>query len=248
MSHDLETIALISSLLSGLRHELSNWATVLNLDVDLLEQQTSLQLAPGPDGAAVMELKANLGDLSQLLARLRAYPMPGTQFSPVNLNHVILSAVEYVSNPALPINCRLPAQAVWINADEMSLQRVIFSLLENAQEASQRCDRQPIDLTVQPIESQILVMIADRGPGFIDSDLAAGNPFLPSYTTKINNGFLRGLGLGLFVSRAIVELHGGTIRLQNRAGGGAVVTLTLPRLLNYVGDWDAQMDDTSTTP
>ena len=245
MSHDLETIALISSLLSGLRHELSNWATVLNLDVDLLEQQTSLQLAPGPDGTAVMELKANLGDLSQLLTRLRAYPMPGTRFSPVNLNHVILSAIQYVSDSALPpINYRLPAQAAWVNADEMSLQRAVFSLLENAQEASQRCDRPPIELTVQPIESHILVTIADRGPGFIDGDLAAGSPFLPSYTTKINNGFLRGLGLGLFVSRAIVELHGGKIRLQNRAGGGAVVTVTLPRLLNYAGDWDALLDDT----
>ncbi|MHB8626387.1 MAG: ATP-binding protein [Aggregatilineales bacterium] len=244
MSHYLETIALISSLLSGLRHELSNWATVLNLDVDLLEQQTNLQLAPGPDGTAVMELKVNLSDLSQLLTRLRAYPMPGTRFTPVNLHHVVLSAVEYLSNPALPsIHCRLPTQSTWVNADEMSLHRVMVSLLENAQEASERCDRQPIELAVQPIESQVLVTISDRGPGFVDSDLEIDSPFLPGYTTKINNGFLRGLGLGLFVSRAIVELHGGTIRLQNRPGGGAVVTVTLPRLMNYAGDWDTLMDD-----
>jgi len=72
MSQDLETITLISNLLSGLRHELSNWATVLNLDVDLLEQQTSLQFAPRPDETAVAELKTNLGDLSELLTRLRA--------------------------------------------------------------------------------------------------------------------------------------------------------------------------------
>ncbi len=243
MSHDLETIALISSLLSGLRHELSNWATVLNLDVDLLEQQTSLQFAPWPDGVAVMELKANLGDLGQLLSRLRTYPMPGARFTPINLNYVVLSAVEYLSNPALSsINYRLPAQSTWVNADEMSLHRVIFSLLENAQEASERCDRQPIELTVQTTESQVLVTISDHGPGFADSDLETGSPFLPSYTTKIDNGFLRGLGLGLFVSRAIVELHGGTIRLQNRVGGGAVVTVTLPRLMNYAGDWDALMD------
>lgn len=240
MSHDLETIALISSLLSGLRHELSNWATVLNLDVDLLEQEANLQLAPGPDGTALMELKANLGDLSQLLTRLRAYPMPDARFIPNDLNHVVLSAVECLSDPALPsITCRLPTQPPWVNGDEMSLQRVMASLLQNAQEAGERCDRQPIELTVQPIESQVLLTIADRGPGFVDSDLETGAPFLPSYTTKINNGFLRGLGLGLFVSRAIVELHGGTIRLENRVGGGAVVTVALPRLMNYAGDWGA---------
>jgi hypothetical protein len=130
MSHNLETIALISSLLSGLRHELSNWATVLNLDVDLLEQQTSLQLAPGPDGTAVMELKANLSDLAQLLTRLRAYPVPDAQFTPINLNHVVMSSVEYLSNPSLPsINCRLPAQSIGVNGDEMSLYRVLRSLL-----------------------------------------------------------------------------------------------------------------------
>src|SRR5258708_3041960 len=119
MSQDLETIALISSLLSGLRHELSNWATVLNLDVDLLEQQTSLHLVPGSNGTAVMELKANLGDLGQLLSRLRAYPMPDARFMPVDLNHALWSAIEYVRDPALPaISYRLPAYSLWVNGDE----------------------------------------------------------------------------------------------------------------------------------
>lgn len=243
MSQDLETITLISNLLSGLRHELSNWATVLNLDVDLLEQQTSLQFAPRPDETAVVELKTNLGDLSELLTRLRAYPMPTAQFLPVNLNHVALASADYRRGRAVtPIYQRLPAQSMWVNGDETSLYRVVCNLLENAQEASERCDRQPVELTVQSADSHLSIAIADRGPGFAEHALIAGIPFLPNYTTKVNNGFLRGLGLGLFVSRAIVELHGGTIRLQNRVGGGAVVTVTLPELINYADDWDAKLD------
>src|SRR5579864_3992158 len=243
MSQDLETITLISNLLSGLRHELSNWATVLNLDVDLLEQQTSLQFVPRPDDTAVVELKTNLGDLKELLTRLRAYPMPDAQFSPVNLNHVALTSAEYRRGRAvIPIYQRLPAHSMWVNGDETSLYRVICNILENAQEASQRCDRQPVELTVQSTDSQLSVVVADRGPGFAEHELVTGIPFLPNYTTKVNNGFLRGLGLGLFVSRAIVELHSGTIRLQNRVGGGAVVTVTLPKLINYANDWDVQLD------
>jgi signal transduction histidine kinase len=243
MTQDLESIALISNLLGGLRHELSNWATVLNLDVESLEQQTSLQFAPRPEGTAVMELKANLGDLRELLTRLRAYPIPGIQLSPVNLNHVVLASVEYRRGRATtPINHRLPALSTWVNGDETSLCHLICNLLENAQEASERCDRQPVELIVQTVDGQTSIAVADRGTGFVENDLQAGVPFLPNYTTKINNGFLRGLGLGLFVSRAIVELHGGTIRLQNRSGGGAIATVTLPKLMNYVGDWDAPMD------
>jgi len=54
--------------------------------------------------------------------------------------------------------------------------------------------------------------------------------FSPGYTTKMTDGFLHGLGLGLFIARTTVNLYGGQIHLDNNCPApGATVTIWLPR-------------------
>jgi signal transduction histidine kinase len=65
------------------------------------------------------------------------------------------------------------------------------------------------------------VQVVDRGSGMSDDVLA--NALLPFYSTKAS-----GTGLGLTLCREIVEAHGGTIDVGNRAGGGVAVRVWLP--------------------
>jgi signal transduction histidine kinase len=112
-----------------------------------------------------------------------------------------------------------------VAADEIHLQQVILNLLRNAMDAVQTL---PLDATRSIAVSvgldgadRIFVDVADRGPGIADNDLE--RVFESFYSTKRD-----GLGIGLAISRKLIEAHGGTLRAGHNPGGGAVFRLTLP--------------------
>ncbi len=232
MASDLnrETIAVVSDLLTGLRHELGNLVTVLNLDVDVLDGHLPTD---ENEHGGLAELRYNLGDLNRLLARLRAYPQPGATHIPFDLNQMALETISQVHQVnSISIHYSASAVPLWIDGDQTGILRALSAILENAIEAAP--PGQPhanlIEFSIQAQNALAVITIADRGRGFSEQELETGAPFWPGYTTKIKDGFLRGLGLGLFMAQAIVELHDGTIQLQNRSEGGAAVTIRLPRL------------------
>jgi signal transduction histidine kinase len=75
--------------------------------------------------------------------------------------------------------------------------------------------------TTKASEAEAEVSVADSGTG-IPAD-RIGSVFEPFYTTKVD-----GMGLGLSISRTIVEAHGGRIRAENAKDGGAVIRFTIP--------------------
>ena len=97
-------------------------------------------------------------------------------------------------------------------------------IVENAVEA--QADDPRIEIQVTTRDETVTVTVSDTGPGFPAEMLE--QPFSPGYTTKITDGVVRGLGFGLFIARAVIELHGGRIWLENRDGGGASVYVELP--------------------
>ncbi len=121
----------------------------------------------------------------------------------------------------------LDPAAVDVLADRVQIQQVFVNLLRNAMEELGRCppDQRMITVTTTLVDPETVAFsVADTGPG-IDDDMVEqlGMPFL---TTKGATG----MGLGLSISRRIIEAHGGVLTAANRPEGGAIFRFTLSRI------------------
>jgi nitrogen fixation/metabolism regulation signal transduction histidine kinase len=106
-----------------------------------------------------------------------------------------------------------------LSCDHAQLEQALINLLKNAAESGAHA--QSIELAVSQAARGFTIEVRDRGPGFTAAALE--HALVPFYSTKA-----AGTGLGLTLCREIVEAHGGRLRIANREGGGAVVTLWLP--------------------
>ena len=101
-----------------------------------------------------------------------------------------------------------------VRADAIQIQQVTFNLLKNAFDAQKAAGNPgaPIEVTLADMERGYQVSVRDKGGSLRDEDIA--HLFEPFFTTKPD-----GLGLGLALSKGIVESHGGTLTLTKEAQG-----------------------------
>ncbi len=170
---------------------------------------------------------ASLTDrIGAITGELRAFARksPG-QVGPVPLRAAIEGALLLVGHRlrqnAVELVLDLPDEAVTVAAERWRLEQVFVNLLQNAVEALAGRADGCIRITARAEDGQVVVRIADNGPGLAPKIL--DSLFLPFTTTKPE-----GLGLGLVISHDIVAEFGGRLRAKNE--DGAVFTLTLPRL------------------
>jgi two-component system, NtrC family, nitrogen regulation sensor histidine kinase NtrY len=104
--------------------------------------------------------------------------------------------------------------------DRVQLQQALINLLKNALEAQSPEDEIMLRARTDA-HGGLLLSVLDRGTGM--SEAVARQALLPFYSTK-----QRGTGLGLAVVREVAEAHGGSVRVEQRPGGGAAVHLSLP--------------------
>ena len=109
------------------------------------------------------------------------------------------------------------SRGTW-NLDADRLEQVLANLLRNAQQASDAASIE-LDLTATP--NTLRIEVRDRGPGISPADL--DRIFEPFFTTRT-----QGTGLGLAVSKRIVEMHGGTLEARARKQGGTAFRINLP--------------------
>lgn len=115
---------------------------------------------------------------------------------------------------------RVEGASTTVQGDARKLRQVIVNLLQNAYEID--VSAEGVEVCVRGLAERVEVCVRDHGPG-ISPDIAA-RLFTPFATTKPY-----GHGLGLSISRDIIERHGGTLTGANAAeGAGAVFTLSLP--------------------
>jgi PAS domain S-box-containing protein len=151
---------------------------------------------------------------------------------PVELPVVIEAALDTLRPAAaakgVSVETQLDSDAVSLFGDAARLQQIIWNLVSNAiKYVPEQTGR--VQLRLKGADSHLRLTVEDNGPG-IDPE------FLPYVFERFrqaesaSNRSFQGLGLGLAIVRQLVELHGGTVRAQNRpTGTGAVFTVQLPR-------------------
>ncbi len=115
-----------------------------------------------------------------------------------------------------------PGAEIPVTSDPYQLRQVLLNLVTNAVQAIKRDGR--IELTVGGDEDWARIAVIDDGPGISDEDLE--RIFEPFFTTKQEG---HGTGLGLAVSRGIVEKLGGRIEVESRPGAGCTFIVVVPR-------------------
>ena len=112
-----------------------------------------------------------------------------------------------------------------VMVDRVQIQQVLINLLRNAMEAMRRSERREllVRISAAPDPELVEIEVSDTGPGL--SDDVAQQLFKPFVTTKPG-----GMGVGLSISKRIVEAHGGTIVMERNAQGGATFRFTVPAI------------------
>lgn len=225
------------TLIATLRHELRTplnsvlgFADVLlsGVDGELLPMQREDVEAIASSGAHLLRLVDDVLDLSAMASG--RYPLARGR---VDLAAVARDVVAEAGGIARTRRVDLRLEGVdhaEVYADPVALRRAVTNLVVNAIEHAGGA----VTVTVGPRDRGLAVSVTDNGPGIPPGDLRRlFKPFERGRTAEA-----RGAGLGLAITLALVELHGGTLSAHSDVGRGSTFTITLPAGLVPLGTDD----------
>jgi signal transduction histidine kinase/ABC-type uncharacterized transport system substrate-binding protein len=201
----------------------------------ILSNAEAAQLMLGRDAPPLPELREILDDIcrddrraSDLIARMRTLLKPSeANLQVVDINVIVADALKFIASEAsmrgAAIVSDLCAEAAPVLVDTVQLQQVLINLVINSLDAMSgmlaSAKRISIATRVLPA-GQVEVTVTDTGIGF---DSHIDEVFNSFFTTKSH-----GMGLGLSITAAIIQSHGGAIAASNGADGGARIVFQLP--------------------
>jgi signal transduction histidine kinase len=186
---------------------------------------------PAAAADASDRLLAQVERVAEVVRRLRDFIRLGrSETAVIAVPRLVREAVAYchteLGRHGVALHLRLERDLPAVKVDALQIEQVIVNLVRNAAEALADAGRHDGRVTVEAerdATDAVVVRVSDNGPGF-DPGLAerATTPFT---TTKLD-----GLGLGLSLTRSIIEAHGGRLSIESTPSG-ATVSFTLPALV-----------------
>jgi PAS domain S-box-containing protein len=224
----MNRVSMLGELGTSLAHELNQPITGAITSADaclrwLAREPPDVERAR----AATMRVKKDGTRAAEIVNRLRAFYRKGAppQRESVNVHEVVNEMGVLLRNEAnrhsVTIRTEVPAELPNILADRVQLQQIFMNLMLNAIEAMQDTGGELTIRSQRTEDNMLLMSISDTGVGLPTE--GADQLFDPFFTTK-----RQGTGMGLTITRSIVDAHGGRLWASPNAGRGATFHFTLP--------------------
>jgi signal transduction histidine kinase len=230
---------LLQEAAGGFAHEMKRPLSKISLPAELalmdLERVKSGEIAwedalPGFERRLrfIVSQSVDAGYMIEAIRELSA--SSASPFVPVDLREVINSVLsvekDLLEKQAIVVNLRLPSDLSLVPGHARQLEIVFINLIKNAVEAMGDLpsdQRRELRIEGQSEQGQVIVRIIDTGPGIRPEEME--KIFQSQYSTK----GLNGSGIGLYLSRQIVQAHGGTIDVRSEPGQGTEFILRFPQ-------------------
>ncbi|MBV8358482.1 MAG: PAS domain-containing sensor histidine kinase [Deltaproteobacteria bacterium] len=208
-------------------HELRNPLNVLVLTLELLSQTSKDASGSSNIQLLVARLRTQLDRLNMLIERLFDISrIRSGKFELVKEKFDLIGLIKEVAGrfakqtPTIRVYPGRPMMEVcW---DRMRIDQAITNLVSNAVKYG---EQKPISITADIQDHFVVVRVKDQGIGISPQELdRIFDPFEQGRAATSNGG----LGLGLWITKAIVEAHGGSILAESELGQGSAVTMTIP--------------------
>ena len=223
-------LAAVTDLAAGVAHEINNPLTTILGYTHLLLRDQSLQQTTRDDIGQIMIEGQRIASLVARFLRFAQSSSTGKQ--PVAINEPLLEALELLKGRLQEIGAQvtleLPSEPPMVLGQRGQLEQVFLDLLQNAIEAMSTTDKHQISVHVGQQGEWVRIAIGDTGRG-IAPDLLT-RIFEPGFTTKVDKGISRGLGLGLYAAHTIIQDHWGRIEVQSQIWQGSTFTVCLPAI------------------
>ncbi|GAB4333750.1 MAG: hypothetical protein Kow0089_02580 [Desulfobulbaceae bacterium] len=215
-----ERLSEIGDMVAGVAHETRNPLHSIGLATSFLRKKYRDALMNEFLGIIEEEVKK----LSRLTSVFLDFSNPTPlRIGTCDLNRIVDDVVAGLADEAgrrdVAVTTRLDAGLPELRSDRSRLEDLVAALLENALEASEAGMTVTVETTMA--EGAVRVAVGDEGPGIPETERE--RIFRPFYTTKV-----KGPGLGLAIVQRVVHELGGTVRVDDNGGKGALFTVILP--------------------
>jgi two-component system sensor kinase FixL len=230
--HDLAHLnmrAAMGELVSAVAHEINQSLTASLANAQALKRMVAADRLHHDDVSPIVDdiNQANLR-AADVMARIRALMRKeDPAITALDLNAIVNDVARILdgqaANDGVRIIADLEPDLPWVAGDRVQLRQVALNLVLNGVQAARLRGASPCFVRVATAARNgcVFLIVEDSGPGVVDD--AVEKLFEPYFTTKKD-----GLGVGLSISRSIVESHGGSIGVANLPQGGARFSVTLP--------------------
>jgi PAS domain S-box-containing protein len=221
-------VTALAELTASIAHELNQPLAAIATNANTCLRWMESSASDDDLRGALKDLVADSRRAGQIVQRTREmFANRTVSRAPTDLNGVIRNVVDLVRtrlrDAGVQLQLDLDESLAEIEADRVQVEQVIMNLVLNAVDAmlEGRSQRRVLSMQSRARDNGVLVSVRDTGSGLSAPD--AEQVFEPFYTTKAD-----GIGIGLAISRSIVEAHGGSIWATAEAGRGATFSFTLP--------------------
>lgn len=210
-------------------HELRTPITTLKGTANVLRRHSE-RITEADRQQALVDIERGADQLLRIVENMltlaRSDNMPPDEFEPLLVARVVNQLVEEQREqfPANPIDIQDTGEPLPVIASEGYLRLIVGNLLSNARKYSP--PGSPIEVAISRTPEWVRIGVSDRGIGISEDQLEA--VFSPYFRAPAATAHAAGVGLGLTVCKRLVEIQGGEIRAERRAGGGTCFAFTLP--------------------